>query len=93
MRTIAGVTFILSVACAAPPREQTDTSAAAMSVNTDSLPPKVDSTPPRAGSRPIIEREQRDSTGRILGRDRAKPIDVNDPKKQLPTIRDTLRVP
>jgi hypothetical protein len=94
MRIVPAAVFLVIAACAAPSREQADTSAAAsMSGAVDSTSFKVDSVPTRPGSRPMIEREQRDSTGRILGRDRAKPIDVNDPKRQMPTIRDTLRVP
>jgi hypothetical protein len=91
VRLIACGAFLLIVACSAPPREQADTSAAGMSVTGDSASAKRDSTPNAPGSRPQIEREQRDSTGRILGRDRAKAIDINDPKRQLPTVQDTAK--
>lgn len=97
MRPIQRIAIMVLAACAAPAREQPDTSAPAASMNRDSSEIASDSTitggssatGASAPSRPNVEWQKRDSSGRILGRDRAKPIDVGDPKRRLPTIEDT----
>ena len=97
MRLIQRIAFLLLAACAAPARELQDTSAPAASMNRDSSAIVSDSaitgvssgTGASAPSRPKVEWQKRDSSGRILGRDRAKPIDRTDPMRRLPTIEDT----